>query len=109
MPLMLAAFAAVGATSFWMEAGRSGGAVPLWPLAVDEATSVVTVLALTPLVFAWTARLHPGRIGWPRTLAGHLAGMLAFSVLAHRRHDGCCASSSFPCSPGPTASASTRS
>ena len=78
---MLAAFAAVGATSFWMEAGRSGAAVPLWPLAVDEATSVVTVLALTPLAFAWTARLHPGRIGWPRTLAGHLAGMLAFTVL----------------------------
>jgi hypothetical protein len=47
---MLAALAAVGATSFWMEAGRSGAAVPLWPLAVDEATSVVTVLALTPLV-----------------------------------------------------------
>ena len=63
---MLAAFAAVGATSFWMEAGRSGAAVSLWPLAVDEATSVVTVLALTPLVFAWTARLHPGRIGWPK-------------------------------------------
>jgi hypothetical protein len=78
---MLAAFAAVGATSFWMESGRSGAAVPLWPLAVDEATSVITVLALTPLVFAWTARLHPARIGWPKTLAGHLAGMLAFSIL----------------------------
>jgi LytTr DNA-binding domain len=78
---MLAAVAAVGATSFWMEAGRSGAAVPFWPLAVDEATSVVTVLALTPLVFAWTARLHPGRVGWPKALAAHLAGVLAFTIL----------------------------
>jgi hypothetical protein len=79
--VMLAAIAAVGATSFWMEADGGAGAVPLWPIAVDEVTSVITVFVLTPLLVAWTARLDPERIGWVRTLMGHLVGMLAFGVL----------------------------
>jgi len=77
----LAAVAAVGATSFWMEADRRGAAIPFWPLAVDESTSVLTIFALTPLLVAWTARLDPRRIGWIRTIAWHLAGMTTFSLL----------------------------
>jgi hypothetical protein len=78
---MLAAIATVGATSFWMEADRQGRGVPLWPFALDEATSVLVVFALTPLLIGWTARLHPQRIGWVRTLIGHCVGMFAFSLL----------------------------
>jgi hypothetical protein len=79
--LMLAAIAAVGATSFWMEAGREVSPVPLWPLAVDEVTSVATVFALTPPLLRWTIRLDPRRIGWGLTLLGHAAGVITFSLL----------------------------
>lgn len=79
--LMLTAIAAVGATSFWMEATRGDVSAPLWPFALDEATSVVTVLALTPAVIAWTLRLNPYRIGWALALIGHAAGMAVFSLL----------------------------
>src|SRR3546814_10637389 len=63
-----------------MEAGRSGAAVPVWPYVVDELTSIVIVFAVTPLVFAWAARLDPRRIGWPTAIAGHLAGMTVFAA-----------------------------
>lgn len=79
--LMLAAIATVGATSFWMEARRDDAAAALWPFATEEATSVVAVFALTPLIVMWTARLIPKQIGWPLTLAGHVAGVAAFSLL----------------------------
>lgn len=78
--LMLTAIAAVGATSFWMEAAREEVSAPLWPFVVDEATSVVTVFALTPLLLAWTRRLEPRRIGWPLALLGHVIGMISFSL-----------------------------
>jgi hypothetical protein len=79
--LMLAAIAGVGATSFWMEAGRESSAAPLWPLAIDEATSVATVFALTPLLLRWAFRLDPRRIGWGLVFLGHAAGAIAFSLL----------------------------
>lgn len=79
--LMLAAIAAVGATSFWMEAGREASSTPLWPLAIDEATSVATVFALTPLLLRWAFRLDPRRIGWGLVLLGHAAGAIGFSLL----------------------------
>lgn len=79
--LMLAAIAAVGATSFWMESGRDASPAPLWPLAVDEITSVATVFALTPLLLRWATKLDPRRIGWGLTLLGHGAGAIAFSLL----------------------------
>ncbi len=79
--LMLAAIAAVSATSFWMEAGREASPAPLWPLAVDEITSVATVFALTPLLLRWAMRLDPRRIGWGLALLGHAAGAIAFSLL----------------------------
>lgn len=79
--LMLVAVAVVGATSFWMEAGREASPAPLWPLAVDEATSVATVFALTPLLLRWAVRLDPRRIGWGPALLGHAAGAIAFSIL----------------------------
>lgn len=77
--LMLAAIAAVGATSFWLEAGRAGTPVPIWPYAVDEVTSVATVFALTPFLLAWSLRLDPHRIGWRRTVLGHVGGFIVFS------------------------------
>jgi hypothetical protein len=72
---------AVVASSFWMEAGRTGAAGPFWPFALNEASSIVIIFALTPLVFAWAGRLDPRRIGWPRMLAGHLAGLAAFGAV----------------------------
>jgi len=73
--------AAVGASSFWIEARRDGAAAPFWPFAVDEVTSVVVIFALTPPLVAWTARLDPRRIGWAGALLGHLVGLAAFSAV----------------------------
>lgn len=79
--VLLAVFASVIGSSYWMEAGRAGIPVPAWHIVVNEASSIVIVFAVTPLVFAWTARLDPRRIGWARTLLGHLAGMIAFAAI----------------------------
>ncbi len=80
MALILAA--ALGASSFWIEDTRNGIAAPAWCYAVTEATSVVMLFVLTPLLLRLTARLDPRRIGWPRTLLGHLAGF-ALGSAAH--------------------------
>ena len=77
----LAAVAGVGASSFWMEAERTGSEASLWRLVVTELTSVAVLLALTPALVSWTRRLDPGRVGWPLTLAGHVAGFAVFLVL----------------------------
>lgn len=79
--LALLAIAITGATSYWMEAGRTGAPVTFWPYAVDEATSVATVFALTPFLLAWSLRLDPRRIGWRLTVLGHAGGMIAFTTL----------------------------
>lgn len=76
----LLVLAAVIGSSYWMEAGRAGIPVPAWHIVVNEATSIAIVFAVTPLVFAWAARLDPRHIGWARTLLGHLAGLVAFSA-----------------------------
>ncbi len=77
----LLVLAAVIGSSYWLEARRAGLPVPAWHIAVNEATSIVIVFAVTPLVFAWTARLDPRRIGWGKTILGHLAGMAAFGAI----------------------------
>lgn len=77
----LLVFASMIGSSYWIEAGRAGLSIPLWHIVVNEATSIVIVFAATPAVFAWAARLDPRRIGWPRTLLGHLAGMVAFGAI----------------------------
>ena len=74
--------AAMGASSFWIEDTRNGIAAPVWCYAVTEGTSVFMLFILTPLLLALTARLDPRRIGWPRTLLGHLAGF-ALGSAAH--------------------------
>lgn len=76
----LTIFAVVVGSSYWMEAGRIGLAIPVWHIAVNEITSIVIVYAVTPLVFAWSGRLDPHRIGWPRCLLGHAVGLLAFAT-----------------------------
>lgn len=76
----LAVFAAVIGSSYWMEASRVGLDIPAWHIAVNEITSIVIVYAVTPLVFAWSGRLDPRRIGWPRCLLGHGAGLVAFAA-----------------------------
>lgn len=78
LALLLAA--AMGASSFWIEDTRNGIAQPAWCYAVTEGTSVVMLFILTPALLRLTARLDPQRLGWPRTLAGHLAGFAAFSA-----------------------------
>ncbi|MFN4311688.1 MAG: LytTR family DNA-binding domain-containing protein [Ferrovibrio sp.] len=78
---ILLAVAALVGSSYWIEAGRVGLALPLWHIVVNELTSIVIVFAVTPVVFAWTARLDPRRIGWPRVLLGHAAGMAAFGIV----------------------------
>lgn len=72
--------AALVGSSYWIEAGRVGLDIPLWHIVVNELTSIVIVFAVTPAVFAWTARLDPRRIGWPRVLLGHATGMIVFGV-----------------------------
>lgn len=79
--LLLTVAALIG-SSYWIEAGRVGLAIPVWHIVVNELTSIVIVFAVTPLVFAWSGRLDPRRIGWPRVLLGHAAGILVFG-LAH--------------------------
>lgn len=80
--LSLLIAAGLGASSFWIEDTRNGIALPGWCYAVTELTSVVVLFALTPLLLRWTARLDPARIGWPRTIAGHLFGF-ALGSAAH--------------------------
>ncbi|MFN4275823.1 MAG: LytTR family DNA-binding domain-containing protein [Ferrovibrio sp.] len=77
---ILLTVAALVGSSYWIEAGRVGLDIPLWHIVVNELTSIVIVFAVTPAVFTWTARLDPRRIGWPRVLLGHGAGMIAFGV-----------------------------
>lgn len=78
----LAVFAAVTATSYWMEeAAHVGRPTDILPFTLNEATSVALVFALTPVVLRWTASLDPARIGWPRTIAGHLGGAAAFAAI----------------------------
>lgn len=79
--LLLLTVAAMIGSSYWIEAGRVGLAIPVWHIVVNELTSIVIVFAITPLVFAWSGRLDPHRIGWPRVLLGHAAGLLAFGIL----------------------------
>lgn len=79
--VLLLTVAAMIGSSYWIEAGRVGLAIPVWHIVVNELTSIVIVFAVTPLVFAWSGRLDPRRIGWPRALLGHAAGMLAFGIL----------------------------
>lgn len=79
--LLLTVAAMVG-SSYWIEAGRVGLTIPVWHIVVNELTSIVIVFAITPLVFTWSGRLDPRRIGWPRAALGHAAGLLAFG-LAH--------------------------
>lgn len=80
--LCLLVAAGLGASSFWIEDTRNGIALPVWCYAVTELTSVSVLFALTPLLLRWTARLDPARIGWPRTVAGHLFGF-ALGSAAH--------------------------
>ncbi len=78
--LLLLIVAAMIGSSYWIEAGRVGLAIPVWHIVINELTSIVIVFAITPLVFAWSGRLDPRRIGWPRVVLGHVAGLLAFGI-----------------------------
>jgi len=80
--LALLIAAGLGASSFWIEDTRNGIALPAWCYAVTELTSVVMLFILTPLLLRWTAKLDPARLGWPRTVAGHLFGF-ALGSAAH--------------------------
>jgi len=80
--LSLLIAAGLGASSFWIEDTRNGIALPVWCYAVTELTSVAMLFILTPLLLRWTARLDPARIGWPRTIGGHLVGF-ALGSAAH--------------------------
>lgn len=74
--------ATLGASSFWIEDSRNGIALPVWCYAVTEATSVTVLFLLTPMLLHVTRRLEPQRIGWPRTVLGHLAAF-AIGSIAH--------------------------
>lgn len=79
--VILLAVAALIGSSYWIEANRVGLTIPVWHILVNELTSIVIVFAVTPLVFAWSGRLDPRRIGWPRLLLGHAVGLLAFGIV----------------------------
>ncbi|NWH07974.1 MAG: LytTR family transcriptional regulator [Alphaproteobacteria bacterium] len=69
--------AVILATTRWMDEGREGDSV-LLPAAIDEATSLALNLPLIYLIVRWTAFVWPSRIGWPLTIAGHVAGALCY-------------------------------
>lgn len=78
--LALLIAAGLGASSFWIEDTRNGIALPGWCYAVTELTSVSVLFSLTPLLLRWTAKLDPARLGWPRTIGGHLFGFVLGSA-----------------------------
>ncbi|MBM3556115.1 MAG: LytTR family transcriptional regulator [Alphaproteobacteria bacterium] len=76
----LALIAGVNATSYRMEAERLGATLPLAPVLIDEGTSVLVILVLTPPLLAWARYLDPTRTGVLRAGIGHALGALAFGV-----------------------------
>ncbi len=77
--MMIAAFV-VAVLSAVTEAGR-GSAVDPARLALWDGTSILVILALMPLVARVTTWGTPGVQPWPRVLAVHGAGVLAFSLV----------------------------
>lgn len=75
------AIAIVGGLSVAQDRAEAGQALPLWEPMVWEASSVLVLLLLTPAIQILTRRLTPLEAPWPRTLAGHMAGAVAFSVV----------------------------
>jgi hypothetical protein len=75
----LIAVASISATSAWIKDGAA--TQTLWPQLVDELTSVFVVFVLTPGVALVTALLRPRRIGWCRSVAGHLAALTGFAAI----------------------------
>jgi DNA-binding LytR/AlgR family response regulator len=64
------------------EARRIGRATPAWHFWTWEASSAVAWFAVMPLIALAALRLRPPRLGWPATVAVHLALTLPVS-LAH--------------------------
>lgn len=67
--------------TFWLEQARRADPVATWKFVTWEASSRIAIAALIPVIYAVWARLHPSRLGWPRSLAGHAVASLAFSLV----------------------------
>lgn len=78
---LILAIAVVNVTSFRIEAARNGNPLPLTQLSVEEFTSAVVLIGLTPVLVRWSSILRPHRVGWAAALGGHLAGIAIFSLL----------------------------
>jgi hypothetical protein len=72
---------AVGATSYWMDAVRYGRDAPFATFAINEATSVVIIFALTWPLVAWTLWLARRQSVWVVPAIGHLCGVVVFDIL----------------------------
>ena len=80
MILLTTASLLVEVLSVFTEAGR-GIPVEPWKFTLYEASSVVVILALFPLLPFQVSRGFPGVHPWPRLLAVHGGGVLAFSIV----------------------------
>jgi hypothetical protein len=58
-------------------AGRPVAAGAAWGY---ELTSGLAILLLLPMLWWLSGSLMPSRVGWPRAIAGHVAGSLGFSA-----------------------------
>jgi hypothetical protein len=77
--LLLLVIALVGATSPWIKQPPGSGQ-PLWPLVIDELTSVLMVFVLTPGIIWIVHAQGPKRVGWAQALAVQSLGLLAFTA-----------------------------
>lgn len=79
--LVGAAIALVDALSVADDRAEAGRPIGLWEPLVWEASSILALVALAPLVMALTRRVQPLVAPWPRLAAVHLAAALAFSLV----------------------------
>lgn len=75
------AYALVNASTLLMDAQRRGASMPTVQPFLEEFSSVVVLVALFPVLAAFVRRVPISTDGWPRALALHVLGSVAFSAL----------------------------
>lgn len=74
-------FALVNTFSVLDEIKGTGRRLAFWEPLVWETSSVLVILAIMPLFTTLVRRVWPLDPPWPRTVAVHVAGLLAFAVI----------------------------
>lgn len=75
------AIALVGALSVVDERAKLGRPVALWEPLVWESSSVLVLVALSPVIMAFTRRVWPVRDDWWRAAALHVMAAVVFSLV----------------------------